>query len=83
MTGRLSVPVALGLAAVLLVSSLIVFHRLGDASLQGDESIYALTSRESVQRDVWWPLYKPSGQLFPNKPPAKPVMVAVCFRALG
>lgn len=74
---------ALGLAAVLLVSSLIVFHRLGDASLQGDESIYANTSRESVERDVWWPLYKPSGQLFPNKPPAKPVMVAACFRILG
>jgi len=60
-----------------------IFHRLGDASLQGDESIYANTSRDSVERGVWWPLYKPDGQLFPNKPPAKPMMVAACFRALG
>jgi len=83
MTGRSSAPVALSLAAVLLISSLIVFHRLGDASLQGDESIYALASRESVERGVWWPLYLPPGQLFHTKPPAKPVIVAACFKALG
>ena len=83
MTGRSLAPVALGLAAVLLVSSLIVFHRLGDASLVGDEALYANTSRQSVEMGVWWPLYKPGGWLFPNKPPAKPVMVAACFRVLG
>lgn len=79
----MSAPLALGLAAVLLVSSLIVFHRLGDASLLGDESIYALASRESVERGVWWPLYMPGGHLYHTKPPAKPVLVAACFKALG
>jgi 4-amino-4-deoxy-L-arabinose transferase-like glycosyltransferase len=83
MTARSSVPLVLGLIAVVFVSSLVVFHRLGDASLQGDEAIYALTSRESVEREVWWPLYKPTGQLFPNKPPLKPMLVAACFKFLG
>jgi len=83
MTGRSSALVALSLAAVLLISSMIVFHRLGDASLAGDESIYALVSRESVERGVWWPLFLPRGQMFHTKPPAKPVLVAACFKALG
>jgi len=83
MTGRSSAPVALSLAAVILISSLIVFHRLGDASLEGDESIYALVSRESVERGDWWPLSILGGQLFHSKPPAKPVLVAACFRVFG
>jgi 4-amino-4-deoxy-L-arabinose transferase-like glycosyltransferase len=83
MIARSSVPLVVGLIVVVLVSSPVIFHRLGHASLQGDEAIYALTSRESVERDTLWPLYKPSGQLFPNKPPLKPMLVAACFKYLG
>jgi len=74
---------ALGLCVVLAVAGTLTFHQLGAASLFGDESIYAETSRESVERGTWLPLYKATGQLFPNKPPAKILLVTACFRWLG
>jgi 4-amino-4-deoxy-L-arabinose transferase-like glycosyltransferase len=83
MTGGSRVPLVLGLVAVVVLSSLVMSHRIGHASFQGDEAIYALTSRESVEREVWWPLYKATGQLFPNKPPLKPMLVAACFKYFG
>jgi 4-amino-4-deoxy-L-arabinose transferase-like glycosyltransferase len=83
MTARATVPLVLGLVAVVVLSSLLMSYRIGHASFEGDEAIYVLTSRESVEREVWWPLYKANGQLFPNKPPLKPMLVAACFKYFG
>jgi hypothetical protein len=59
-----------------------VFYCLGCASFYGDEAIYALVSRASVETGVWLPLHV-NGNLYLNKPPLKITLVTALFSLFG
>ena len=73
---------ALALVLILVLSSCMVFYRLGNASFLGDEAIYALVSRETVNTGVWFPLHV-GGQLYLDKPPLKISLVTAFFSIFG
>ncbi|RLE33514.1 MAG: hypothetical protein DRJ61_07070 [Acidobacteria bacterium] len=72
----------LALVLILVLSSGMVFYHLGDASFLGDEAIYALVSRETVNTGVWFPLHV-GGQLYLDKPPLKISLVTALFSVFG
>ncbi len=72
----------LALVLILVLSSVMIFYHLGDASFVGDEAIYALVSRETVDTGVWFPLHV-GGQLYLDKPPLKISLVTALFSVFG
>lgn len=71
-----------GAAGLLLISCLILFHKLGAASLLGDESTFAQVAREAAEQGHWRPMTI-HGAPFVNKPPLKLWATAAIFRAFG
>ncbi len=74
--------VTLALVLILILSSVFIFYRLGDASFVGDEAIYALVSRETLDTGVWFPLHV-RGNLYLHKPPLKITLVTALFSVFG
>jgi Dolichyl-phosphate-mannose-protein mannosyltransferase len=74
---------AAALALVLAVAGALSLRGLGDASLLGDEAIYAGPARRAAVDGDWYPLRNGEGELFTSKPPLAMWIEALSFRTLG
>ena len=66
---------------MLIVASALLFHRLGDGSLEGDEAIHGEVARNAA-RGPWLPL-RSGANLYLGKPPLKILAEAAVFRGFG
>lgn len=65
------------------LSGAVIFRDLGRASLRGDEGIYSVVARESVESGVWFPFQHADGDPYMDKPPVSLTILIVAFRFVG